>query len=101
MTFAHRIPTAALALGFAAALAAPALAGDVRPPNNADVGGSSTGGSISLPGTSDIDAPDIRTTMEEKRKRDDQNTVSSDVVNELRDMAKEAGQSSSSADDKN
>lgn len=96
MTFAQRIPIAALALSFAAAPAGPALAGDVRPPDNANVGGTATGGSISLPGTSDIDAPDIRTTMEEKRKRERKNTVSDDVVNELRQMAIESGQSSDS-----
>ena len=95
-----RIAAAAALAAAAAAFAAPALAGDVRPPDNADVGGGATGGSISLPGSADVEAPDIRTTMEEKRKVSDDEAVSADKVQELRNMAiDEFGQSSGSQDD--
>ena len=96
----HPVPATGLALIAALVLsAAPATAGDVRPPNNAAGKGAATGGSISLPGTADIDAPPIRTTMEEKRKRDEKKAVSDDMVQQLRQMAIESGQSSSSRDE--
>lgn len=89
-----------LVLAAGLALAWPAAGGDVRPPNNAAGAGlGATGGSIKLPGTANIQAPDIRTTMEEKRKADRKDVVDPSVVQELRDMAKDAGQTSSSADD--
>jgi hypothetical protein len=89
-----------LALASALAMTGPAAAGDVRPPNNAAGAGlGATGGSIKLPGTANIEAPDIRTTMEEKRKAAEKDVVDPAVVQELRDMAKEAGQTSSSTDD--
>lgn len=92
--------TVVLTAALTAALALPAAAGDVRPPNNAAGSGGATGGSISLPGTADIDAPPIRTTMEEKRKREDRKAVSDDMVQQLRQMAIESGQSSGSGDAK-
>jgi hypothetical protein len=80
--------------------AGPALAGDVRPPKGADVRGGGTGGGLTLPSTGDVSGPDIRTTMEEKRKQDRGEAVSKDKVKELREMAiEEFGQSSSSGDD--
>jgi hypothetical protein len=46
-----------------------------------------------------VAGPDIRTTMEEKRKQDRGPAVSKDKVQELREMAiEEFGQSSSSKD---
>jgi hypothetical protein len=91
----------AVATTLAALLAAPALAGDVRPPKGADVGGGATGGGLTLPGgSSNVSGRDIRTTMEEKRKQDREEAVSQDKVQELRDLAiEEFGQSSSSKDD--
>ena len=89
-----------LIAGTALLLAAgPALAGDVRPPKGADVRGGGSGGGLSLPSTGDVAGPDIRTTMEEKRKQDRGPAVSKDKVQELREMAiEEFGQSSSSKD---
>ena len=90
-----------LIAGAALLLAAgPVLAGDVRPPNGADArGGGGSGGGLSLPGSGEVAGPDIRTTMEEKRKQDRGETVSKDKVQQLREMAiEEFGQSSNSKD---
>jgi hypothetical protein len=79
-----------------------ALAGDVRPPKGADVRGGSSGGGLTLPSSGEVSGPDIRTTMEEKRKQDRGPAVSKDKVQELREMAiEEFGQSSSSKDSGN
>ncbi|MDZ7714480.1 MAG: hypothetical protein U5L06_15930 [Rhodovibrio sp.] len=79
-----------------------ALAGDVRPPKGADARGGSSGGGLTLPSSGEVAGPDIRTTMEEKRKQDRGETVSKDKVQELREMAiDEFGQSSSSKDGRN
>lgn len=78
-------------------LSGTALAGDVRPPKGAAVRGGGTGGGLSLPSTGDVAGPDIRTTMEEKRKQNRGKAVSKDKIQELREMAiDEFGQSSSS-----
>jgi hypothetical protein len=76
-----------------------AMAGDVRPPKGAAVRGGGTGGGLTLPSTGEVAGPEIRTTMEEKRKQDRGEAVSKDKVQELRDLAiEEFGQSSSSND---
>lgn len=94
MTLARRLPVVLAAL---AALSTPALAGDVRPPNNAAGPGPATGGSVSLPGAADIEAPEMNTTMKEKRKRKAGKSVSKSKVQELRELAiDEFGQSSGS-----
>lgn len=91
------IAGAALLLAAGPMLAGLALAGDVRPPKGAAVRGGGTGGGLSLPSTGDVAGPDIRTTMQEKRKQDRGEAVSKDKVQELREMAiEEFGQSSSS-----
>ena len=77
-----------------------ALAGDVRPPKGAAVRGGGTGGGLTLPSTGEVAGPEIRTTMEEKRKQDRGEAVSKDKVQELRDLAIEEFGQSSSSDDK-
>lgn len=87
--------TAAAALLFAATAA---QAGDVRPPGGADTSGrGATGAGTQLPGLGNIEAPPIRTTMQEKRKREEKQAVDKDTVKALRQLAiEEFGQSSSS-----
>lgn len=87
-----------LAVGLLMLVTGTALAGDVRPPGGADTGGrGATGGDIKLPGLSNIEAPPIRTTMQEKRRREEKQAVDKDTVKALRELAiDEFGQSSSS-----
>ena len=81
----------------ALSLSGPAAAQDVRPPDNATVGGMSSG-TIKLPSTSKLSSGrTIRTTMQEKR-RVDVDPVDKDTVQALREMAKESGQTSNSND---
>ncbi|MBK1696812.1 hypothetical protein [Rhodovibrio salinarum] len=93
-----------LIVSVAALLAAPlqpTLAGDVRPPKGAAVRGGSTGGGLTLPSTGEVSGPDMRTTMDEKRRQNRGETVSQDKVKALRELAiEEFGQSSSSTDDR-
>ena len=77
-----------------------AVAQDVRPPAGADTssGDNWGGGSINVPGLSDVDAPEMKTTMDEVED-DEVDAVDEDTVQALRDLAIQDGQSSSVEDD--
>jgi hypothetical protein len=83
-------------------IAAPiaAEAGDVRPPPGADPTNGGTNRQMDLPGLTNIDAPEMNTTMKEKRKlRNQRKAVDKDTVKALRELAiEEFGQSSSGSE---
>lgn len=92
--------TAVIAAALLLTASAPwaAWAADVRPPSGADTGGvGATGGGMKLPGLEGVEAPKIRTTMDEKKKARGP-AVSKAKIRELRRLAiEEFGQSSAAS----